>query len=66
MGAHVPSSRLYPPPPRTPAAAPRCSAGGRLWGVCRGSSFTDGCLIVGREAPKSGAPGGAASDFSGK
>ncbi|KIY92810.1 zinc-metallopeptidase-like protein [Monoraphidium neglectum] len=51
--------------PQGSANTVRCSAGARLWGVCRASSFTDGCLIVGRDAPKDSGPGGAASDFSG-
>ena len=42
----------------------RCSAGGRVVGRCRSSSFTDGCLIVGREAPTVSSAGGAAADFA--
>jgi hypothetical protein len=59
--------RLLDPTP-APASAPppvvRCSAGGRVVGRCRGSSFTDGCLIVGRDAPAAAAAGGAAADFA--
>lgn len=36
-----------------------------MWGICRGSSFLDGCLITSRTAPNASAAGGAASDFSG-
>ncbi|KAI8462698.1 MAG: hypothetical protein J3K34DRAFT_475892 [Monoraphidium minutum] len=51
--------------PAGQADAVRCSAGNRLWGKCRGSSFTDGCLIVGRDAPSAAGPGGKDAGFSG-
>jgi len=51
-------------PPNTQSQpVARCSAGGRLWGKCKGSSFTDQCLIVSREAPEAAGVGGAAVDF---
>ncbi|GBF98931.1 leishmanolysin-like peptidase [Raphidocelis subcapitata] len=58
-----PGQDLYCPQGADNAA--RCSAGARLWGQCRSSGFTDGCLIVAREAPDAAGAGGAASDFSG-
>ena len=56
--ARHPTQDLYCPPGTEGAA--RCTAGGRLWGRCRASTFTDGCLIVSREAPTAA---GAADDF---